>query len=176
MNRREFVASVTGTAVGVALFRGNRIFAQEPASTGWRTFEVTTRVEVLKPSGTTRIWMPAALLGETPFQKTLANDFNAGEGKAKLVEGTADALGIVVGEFPAGTKPAMTLTSRIATKNFSVDLSKPDKAATVNHAELDYFLRPTKLMPTDGIVKETATKITAGNKTDLEKARAIYEC
>jgi transglutaminase-like putative cysteine protease len=30
-------------------------------------------------------------------------------------------------------------------------------------------------MPTDGIVKTTADEITAGKKTDTEKARAIYE-
>jgi hypothetical protein len=35
--------------------------------------------------------------------------------------------------------------------------------------------RPTKLLPTDGIVKTTATEITKDAKTDVEKARAIYE-
>jgi transglutaminase-like putative cysteine protease len=39
----------------------------------------------------------------------------------------------------------------------------------------EYFLRPTKLLPTDGIVETTAEEITAGRKTDLEKARVIYE-
>ena len=82
----------------------------------WRTFEVTTRVEVLKPSGTTRVWLPAALLA--PFQRTLANDFKAEGGTAELVENKADVLGIVVAEFPAGVKPAVTLTSRITTRNY----------------------------------------------------------
>jgi transglutaminase-like putative cysteine protease len=40
---------------------------------------------------------------------------------------------------------------------------------------LERFLRPTKLLPTDGIVKETATEITKGASGDVEKARAIYE-
>jgi transglutaminase-like putative cysteine protease len=40
---------------------------------------------------------------------------------------------------------------------------------------LEYFLRPTKLVPTDGIVKEKAMEITRGATTDVEKARAIYE-
>src|SRR5215468_5948155 len=31
------------------------------------------------------------------------------------------------------------------------------------------------LIPTDGIVKTTATQITGGADTDLEKARTIYE-
>ena len=40
---------------------------------------------------------------------------------------------------------------------------------------LKNYLRPTKLLPTDGIVKESALKITASAKTDVDKARAIYE-
>ena len=175
MNRREFLTYTSGAAVSAALSKVERIFAQEPAPTGWRTFEVTTRVEVLKPSGPTRIWLPAALLRDTPFQKTLANDFKAEEGTAKLAESTADALGIVAAEFPAGTKPAMVLTSRIATKNYAVDLSRPKNAETVNRSELEYFLRPTKWIPTDGVVRSTANQITAGTKSDIEKARAIYE-
>ena len=175
MNRREFLTYTSGAAVGAALSTGGRTFAQEPVSASWRTFEVTTRVEVLKPSGSTRIWLPAALLGETPFQKTIANTFTAEQGTARLVESTADALGIVAAEFPVGTKPAIILTSRIATKNYAVDLSTPNKAKTIHRAELDYFLRPTKLIPTDGVVKTTANQITAGSQTDIEKARAIYE-
>lgn len=175
MNRREFLTYAGGAAASAALSKVDWTFALEPVSNGWRTFEVTTRVEVLKPSGPTRIWLPAALLRETPFQKTLANDFRAEGGTAKLAESSADALGMVVAEFPAGTKPAMILTSRVATKDYTVDLSRPNKAGTVNRVELNHFLRPTKLLPTDGIVKSTANQITAGSKTDVEKARSIYE-
>jgi transglutaminase-like putative cysteine protease len=175
MNRREFLTCAGGAAVSASLWNVDRPFAQDPARTGWRIFEVTTRVEVLKPSGSTRVWLPAALLGETPFQRTFANDFQAEGGTAKLVESKADALGIVVAEFPAGARPAVTLTSRIGTKDYAVDLSRPNEAVRENPAELEYFLRPTKLIPTDGIVKTTANEITAGGKSDVEKARAIYE-
>jgi transglutaminase-like putative cysteine protease len=175
VNRREFLTYASGAAVCAALPERDRTLAQEPVSPGWRTFEVTTNVEVLKPSGATRVWLPAALLGETPFQRTFANSFNAEGGTAKLAESKADALGIVAAEFPAGARPVVTLTSRIGTRNYAVDLSKPNEAVKENRAELEYFLRPTKLIPTDGIVKATANEITAGSKTDIEKARAIYE-
>jgi transglutaminase-like putative cysteine protease len=175
MNRREFLTYAGGAAVSASLCKVDRAFAQEQASTGWRTFEVTTRVEVLKPSGSTRVWLPAALPGETPFQKTFANDFKAEGGVAKLVESKADALGVVVAEFPAGARPVVTLTSRIETKDYAVDLSRPNEAAREDAKALEYFLRPTKLIPTDGLVKTTAKEITAGSKTDVEKARAIYE-
>lgn len=175
MNRREFLTYASTAVVSAVLPKSAWASLHESVSTGWRTFEVTTRVEVLKPSGPTRIWLPAALLAETPFQKTLANDFKAEEGATKLVQSPADGLGIVVADFAAGARPAMTITSRIATKNYAVDLSVPGKATTVDRAELDYFLRPTKLIPTDGIVRATANQITEGSNTDIQKARAIYE-
>src|SRR5277367_498150 len=114
MNRRNFLYSAGVATVGFAIPRAPRLFAQGSASNGWRTFEVTTRVEVLKSSGITRVWVPAALVGETPFQKTLANTFNAEGGTVKLVEGKADPLGIIAAEFPAAVKPVLTVTSSIA--------------------------------------------------------------
>jgi transglutaminase-like putative cysteine protease len=48
-------------------------------------------------------------------------------------------------------------------------LAKPE-----SRNEIDRFLEPTALVPTDGIVMETATKIVSGSKEDIDKARAIY--
>jgi transglutaminase-like putative cysteine protease len=175
MNRRDFLRSAGAVSAGLALSRTGHLFAQGTASGSWRMFEVTTRVEVLKSSGATRIWVPAALINQTPFQKTLANAFNAEGGSAKIVESKTDALGIIAAEFPAGVNPILTITSRIVTKNWVVDLSAPSRASQKNEADLEHFLRPTKLLPTEGIVKATATKITRQAKTDVDKARAIYE-
>jgi len=165
MNRRDFLLSTGLVSTG---------FSRLLADDGWRTFEVTTRVEILKSSGATRVWVPAVLV-ETPFQKPLSNEFTAEGGTARMVKGKTDALGMIAAEFPAGVKPVVTLTSRVSTKNYAVDLSAPGKAPKTNLAELDHYLRPTKLLPTDGIVKTTATEITGGAKSDLDKARAIYE-
>ena len=175
MKRRDFLKSTGLVCASLALPEAGRLFAEPAPSESWRRFEVTTRVEVLKPSGVTRVWLPAALTSNTPFQKTFSNKFSAEGGTAKMVESKADALGMVAATFPAGVKPVLTLTSRIATSNYAVDLSAPGHPPKANRAELEHFLRSTKLMPTDGIVKATATEITSGAKTDVEKARAIYE-
>src|SRR5207245_5610780 len=82
-------------------------------------------------------------------------------------------IGIIAAEFPAGVRPILTVTSRIATKYCAIDLTARGTAPKESRAELEHFLRPTKLLPTDGIVKATASEITKGAKTDVEKARAI---
>ncbi len=175
MNRRSFLQSGSLLSVSLAFAKTERLFSQATSTERWRTFEVTTRVEVLKTSGITRVWVPAALISEAPFQKTLGNTFNCDGGTAKMYESKADTLGIIAAEFSAGARPILTVISKIATKDCAVDLTSRGTAAKASRAELDYFLQPTKLLPTDGIVKTTASKITQGANTDVEKARAIYE-
>lgn len=185
MNRRDFLRSASIASASLlfsnpAHLFSEELFAEEAPSNGWRNFEVTTHVEILKPSGTTRVWLPVPLTGRTPFQRTLANRFTAEGGSAKLIksrseDGKADDLGILAAQFPAGTKPVLNLTSRVATRNYLVDLSAPGKPRTMDRSELQHFLRPTKLIPTDGIVRTTSIEITQGANTDVEKARAIYE-
>jgi transglutaminase-like putative cysteine protease len=174
MNRRKFLHSATVASAALAFRNTARLFALTTAPETWRTFEVTTTVQVLNPSGTTRIWLPAALIKPTPFQKTLSNEFKADGGTAKLTETNADSLGIVSAEFPAGATPVLSTTSRVTTKNYAVDLSALASAPKADKKDLEHFLQPTKLIPTDGIVKTTATEITQSAKTDVEKAQAIY--
>jgi transglutaminase-like putative cysteine protease len=175
MNRREFLRSAAAASAGLAISNPRSLFARPVASSGWRTFDVTTRVEVLNSADVTRVWVPAALITQTPFQRTLSNKFSAEGGTAKLTSIKPDALGIISAEFPSGVKPIVTVTSRIVTRDCDVDLSASPRAPKAHAAELKYFLRSTKLLPTDGIVKETATEITKGATTDIDKARAIYE-
>src|ERR1700722_5775371 len=175
MNRRDFLRSAGIASASLAIPGTTRLFAGSVAPGVWRTFEVTTRVEVLASHAAARVWLPAALIGETPFQRTLANRFHAEGGVAKMVESKTDALGIVAAEFPARVKPVLTLTSRIATRNYAVDLAAPAKVPREDPTELRYCLRPTTLLPTNGIVKTTVDEITSGAHTDMEKARAIYD-
>ena len=76
VNRRNFLQSGSVVSATFAFAKAGRLFSEVTALDRWRTFQITTRVEILKTSGTSRIWVPAALISETPFQKTLANTFN----------------------------------------------------------------------------------------------------
>jgi transglutaminase-like putative cysteine protease len=174
MDRRDFLRGAGTVAAGLALPRTLR--AQPAAARDWRTFQVVTRVEVLDPAGVTRVWVPAALATETPYQRTLGNEFTAEGGTARLVAPAgADALAMVAAEFPAGVKPVLVVTSRVSTRNYTVDLGASSAAPPLDRAARAHFLRPTRLLPTDGIVRETALQATRAAGTDLDKARALYD-
>jgi hypothetical protein len=171
MKRREFIWFAGAVSAGLAFCKTARLRGEEAKADRWRTFEVTTRVEILDISGPSRIWVPTALLAPTPFQKTLANEVKADGGTVNRVDSKEDGLGIIATEFPAGVRPVLGATSRVATKDYVVELSHIGPTSKENHSELQHFLRPTKLLPTDGIVKSTATDITRGADSDVEKAR-----
>jgi hypothetical protein len=69
--------------------------------------------------------------------------------------------------------PLVEITSRFATRDRTVDLSKPGQAPALSAEERKLYLSATALIPTDGIVKETADKITAGHKTEQDKAEPV---
>src|SRR5207249_12241742 len=101
MNRRNFLGRTGAAYASLALPRPARLFATPAAPDGWRRFEAMTRVEVRKPAGTTRVSGPGGRVTDAPFQKPLANTFNAPGGKARRVDRADDAQGRVVAEMPA---------------------------------------------------------------------------
>jgi transglutaminase-like putative cysteine protease len=114
-------------------------------------------------------------VAQTPFQKTLSNETSVESGRVNRVHSKEDGLGIIAAEFPAGGTPILTVTSRTSVRDYAVQLPQTGRMSQENFAELQHFLRPTKLLPTDGIVKSKALEITKGAHTDVEKARAIYD-
>ena len=175
MDRRDFLRSAGMAAAGLAAPGSRSSFAASASPDGWRTFEIVTRAEVLEPAGATRIWVPAPLAAETPYQRAIATTFKAEGGTARLVPAESlDSVAMVAAEYPAGVKPVLTVTSRVSTRNHAVDLSSPG-ARRRDRATLGHFLRPTKLIPIDGLVRDKARVIAGRARTDQAKARAIYE-
>jgi transglutaminase-like putative cysteine protease len=178
MHRRDFLR--LSSAASASLLLPNAVSAalsEASASERWRTFEVVTRVEVLRPAGVTHVWLPAPLAADVPYIKALGDDYVAEGGTAGLMTEAKYGARILWAEWPADVKPILVQTSRFSTRDFAVDLSKPGNAKPEDPAVLAKFTGPTELMPTDGAVKDLSSSIVkeAGAKTDIEKARALYE-
>jgi len=142
----------------------------------WRMFEVTTRVEILVPGGTTRVWLPIPSV-DSGYQKTIDNAWSGNAQVAKLVYDGKYGAGMLYAEWPDSVNaPAIELYSRFATRDRAVDFaSRPASVEKLSAGEREFYTEPTEHMPTDGIVKKTAQDITIGASTDYQKAKAIYE-
>lgn len=176
MDRRQFI-KITAMLPAAAAVSGLPRFASAAmaAASDWRVFEITTQVEVLKPAGATRIWLPVPLTRDTDYQKNLGNLWTAKGGTVVYTVDSKYHAGIVSAEFqqPA-TSAALRLTSRFATRDRMVDFSKP-AGVKEDPAVLKLNVEPTELIPTDGIVRDTAMEIVKGQRNNIDKARAIYE-
>lgn len=177
MNRRDFLRSATLVSAGLALPRTARAWdGPPPERDAWRTFELTTRVDVLHASGTTRVWVPVPLTIETAYQQPLGTSFDAGGGGlAQLVDDHPRGFAMLAAEWRAGARPVLTVTSHVRTRDIKVDFETPAEIMPPRPTVLARFLEPSALIPSDGIVKQTANEITRSANSELEKARAIYD-
>jgi transglutaminase-like putative cysteine protease len=171
--RREFLHRA-GVGVGAALLNPGFVRNQTADEPPWRTFEITTRVEVLQPAGRTRVWLPTPLV-DTPYQRTLGDTYLAENGFVEMVERPTESLDQLVAEWKDGIAPILRMTSRVNTRDHAVSLTRPNVPPPPDLSAFTPFLRPTRLLKTDGIVKATADQISRGAATDLERARAIYD-
>jgi transglutaminase-like putative cysteine protease len=176
MKRRTFLKAGVGAWAGLTVGSGPRHLLAAPA-TPWRKFEVITKLEIANPTGITRGWVPLPLPTDTDYFKRQGDTFTGNAGTTRVIKDSKYDLGMVYAEWPATERaPAVEVTSRFSTRDRNIDLTKaPTGAVREDKAVLARYLEPTQLIPTDGIVRETAQGITQGAKSDVDKAHAIYE-
>jgi transglutaminase-like putative cysteine protease len=137
---------------------------------GRMVFDITIRTnETAKQS---RLWIPYPVSNENQIIKnvTINGNYNhsaiyreAKNGNMILYAEWFEPL-----EFPNINLSFDVFRSEVVLKNF------PEKEGTIP-VDVEEFLLPTYLGPTDGIVKEHSDEITEGKTTILEKATAIYD-
>jgi len=171
MHRREFLkTSYAAAAVAALPWRGAL------AADGWRVYEAVTRVEITEPRGASLAWVPLPFTDRTDWFRDIGSHWQ-GNGRARMVRDAKYGASMVVAQWDAGTaEPVLEVTSRFMTRERHTDLSRPSAhGPRLSAAERAFHTAPTELIPTDGIVRETALEVTKGARTDVEKARAIYD-
>ena len=167
MDRRAFLKSTAIAAVGATM---------PPAYAGasWRTFEVTTRVDLAQPQGASRVWLPLPLAAQTDWHRDLGSSWKGNAAHAEVMREPKYGVTMLYAEWPASeAAPSLELTSRFSTRDRDASVASPDK--DLSPEERKFFTAPSELIPTDGIVRDTASDVVKGKRGDVEKARAIYE-
>lgn len=180
MNRRTFLklaaavpAALSGLTAGVPVARAQQK-KFDPRPDGWRTWDVTTRVEIGNPAGVSRVWVPIPVV-EGEYQRVQWNRWSGNARIAEQAEDPRSGAAMVYAEFPESEKtPVLEVISRVQTRSRDEDWSTKT-AARLSEAEARKWTQPSDLMPTDGIVRETAQAIVKNKTSDLEKARAVYD-
>jgi len=176
MDRRAFLKAGATTLAAAGLARSFGVDAEANGGARWRTFEVTTRLDIVQPSGVTRGWVPLPLMPDTDYQKSLGLSWTGNTAFTRVARDEKYGAGIFYAEWPASeTAPTVEVTTRFATRDRAVDLSAPGNSAPEDKAVLRKYTSGSKFIPTDGIVRKQALEVARGASTDVEKARAVYE-
>jgi len=143
-----------------------------PQSGAWRTFDITTRVDIVNPQGVTRVWLPIPSI-DSDWQQSLSSTYTS-NGSAERGHDSHGAGFLYVAFAASEAKPFVELTSRIQTQNRAQDWSHKS-IATDSASALKQWTQATALLPVDGIVRSTALKAIQGAHTDVEKAQKLFD-
>lgn len=185
MQRRHFLlTAATPLAAGALPFAlpGLATAATGPAGDGWRTYDITTTIDLSERTAQGRVWVPIPArqlgAGDGAYQRLVDTRFEApGAKKAEIVTGTDGAQMLAVEWADTSAPQRVLLVNRVALRDRATDLGSQTAVPAASAAELRPWLRASSLKPKDGIVGETVRKIVAdaGATTDIEKAKAIYD-
>jgi transglutaminase-like putative cysteine protease len=167
------VAAAAGLAAPRDLLAQDAGFAPRPGA--WRDFEVVTRLE-LPANDKAQAWVPLPAVHEDEWIRPGKNAWQGNALSAEVVRDPkygAEMLHVVFKEGEVA--PAIEIRSSFSLRDRARDLGAITAAPALSAVERRLYLEATELMPTDGIVKETADKAAAGKESDLDKARALYE-
>lgn len=180
MDRRQFVTSSALLAAAATLgwrrsLAAHGGFNPSPAD-GWRTFEVSIRAEPAQTGSATRVWLPLPSIDDAEWSRPIWTSWESNARSSRIVRDPEYGALIFVADWAAGDEEAFVeVTSRVATRDRALDLARPAHVPPLDDAARRSWTKPTRLLPTDGIVYETSARITRGAKSDLDKARALYE-
>ena len=180
-----------GLLGAAALLPGLGALAQTPAAPRSRTFLLTSTATVpVPPAGTKTldVWLPVPHTdaSQTVSKLTILPDWKVeGALPYKIEKG---AYGNQMLHLRPATLPTGPLTIKLTaqiTRREHLNLTANGPAAASSKAgkkeaadpDMSRWLGPDKLVPLDPQIRQQAEEVVAkaGAKTDLEKARAIYE-
>ena len=116
----------------------------EPQAGQWRTFEVTTRVDLADAKGASRVWLPVPSIN-TDWQRSLESSFSS-NGTSRIASDGTEGARMLYTEFAAGVTPFVEVTSRVQTQSRFVDIAKPSAHAFTREdaSTLHHYTRATR--------------------------------
>ena len=125
------------------------------------------------PGREARLWVPYPLSdhNQVVSDVRVAGDFTSSGVYSDQAHGTP----ILYAEWPGeAASRKLVFTFRVERREVA-QRDLPSREPRWNPADYAEYLQPTSLGPTTGEVKALADRITKGARTNLEKARAIYD-
>ena len=166
MNRRDILkAGVAAGALGLAPRFAAAQSTYAPVPKGWRSYVLTMRVE--PTGGANKAWIPLPTFEAADWQRPGNVTWT---GNARVTERVRDpryGAEMLRVEWAADQQsPLVEVTAQVQAQDRSV-VPGQGNAAPLSDAERKLNLAATELLPTDGLVKETAQDAVKGKQGDV---------
>jgi transglutaminase-like putative cysteine protease len=169
--------TTTGKVANPVQANENRVAAatlpDNPASR-WRTYDLTTRIEIRKTSGPTRLWLPLAMFNDTSWQRALSHNWQGNFERAGIYRDPAAEMEVFTAEWQDGVTPTLELISQVETQDRTFDVTKKHCAPERGEI-LRRNLQSTELMPINTKTREIAERIVGRIKDPVAQGKAIYD-
>lgn len=170
-------------AIALGLAAGGSVAVRHPARAAfvprpgeWRRYEITTRVALPDGGGPARVWLPMPSVSEPPWMRVGPADWTTEGGVAQTGTDPVHGARFLAVDWPADAKGRVVeLRTRADARDRQVELDRPRSVPPLSPAARALYTAPTDLIPTDGIVRETADRVVQGAQGDLDKAQRIYD-
>ncbi len=176
MKRSDFICTSAAVLAAAGLPREVRSAADpfDPIPGAWRTYVVTTSV-TLAPGDAAQAWIPVPSFTQPSWMRPGESSWSGDASDVALARDARWNTQMVHAQWPARSQSrTLTVVSGVSTRNLDVAQERDPRPVTLTGAQRSLYLAPTAFIPTDGIVKSTADKITAGATSDREKLHRIY--
>ncbi len=142
----------------------------------WRTYEITTTVELVNAQGPAQAWIPLPALAQPAWIRPQQTRRKTNATTATVQRDAASGTQMLYAQWASSAAtPAIELVSRVATRDRTIDFKKPGAVTDLTAAERARYTAGSASLPIDGVVKSTADQATSAAVTELAKARAIYD-
>jgi hypothetical protein len=124
LDRRFFLK--TGLVVSAAAALSRYASAQQASDptpgSGWRSFEVTSRIEILTPEGVTQVWLPLPSVDAPAWVRNEGDFWSGNADSVKVVRERRYGAEILHAEWNATeAAPALEVISRFSTRDRMTD-------------------------------------------------------
>lgn len=141
----------------------------------WRSYDITATLSLSNVKGKTRVWLPLAQYRDIPWQRSLGHSWRGNFDSAGVYRDPVAELEVFYADWNDGAaSPQLQVISQVAKQERHFDITRRGGIAERNEV-LRRCLQASNLVPTDGLVRQTAERVIGRIKDPLAQGKAIYD-
>jgi len=139
----------------------------------WRTYEISSQINLQKVRGRARVWLPLAQYKDSVWQRSLGHRWDGNFETAGIYRDPTAEMEVFVAEWKEGVSPQLRMVSQVATQDRHFDITRRGVAAE-RTTVLRSCLQPLSGVSEDAL-RHLAERAVGRIKDPVAQGKAIYD-